>query len=213
MRWYVSHDPICFLKCPNILHVCDDDGSVYFLRKGRVVQWELCHTCAHVSCILCCFTRGRVHFRFPCRCFFFFCRLLIPLSCLRCTWSDFIFTTVPFSVWDTFGEHSYVTTSCCVCVPCHFPNFLCVSLRPWPNWCAAGSPFGFCMVTTSRNPIPTFRNSETFSWWMSRPTETLASRCCFFFSFYPFSVFFSLLACLFSFSQFFFGTTKQLKRK
>ena len=33
-----------------------------------------------------------------------FCRLLIPLSCLHCTWSDFILTTVPFSVWDTLGN-------------------------------------------------------------------------------------------------------------
>ena len=114
-----------------------------------------------------------------------FCRLLIPLSCLRCTWSDFILTTVSFSVWDTLGNTHLRRPHFFVCGSCHFPIFSvlhggCIfpSLRPWLNGCAAGSPFGFCLVTTSRNLICALFKLGKFGWWVSRPTETLQSRCC-----------------------------------
>ena len=102
-------------------------------------------------------------------------------------------TTSFFRMWPAPLSHFL-----CVASRCIFP-----SLRPWLNGCAAGSPFGSRMVTTSRNLIATFRVArlhklEKFGWWMSPPTGTLASRCCVSFHFSLF-----LLAFLVTVFQFF----------
>ena len=113
-------------------------------------------------------------------------------------------------------EDSFVTTSCCVCGPCHFPIFSvllggCIFPRfgPWLNRCAAGSPFGSRMVTTSRSLICDLFKLGKFGWWMSRPTGALARRCCVSLHFTPFF----LLAFLVTFFQFFSLPQKMNQRK
>ena len=109
-------------------------------------------------------------------------------------------------------EHSFVTTSCCVCGPCHFSIFsvlLCGCIfhrfRPWLNRCAVGSPFGSRMVTTSRNLICDLLKLGKF-WLVDVGTDRNASVTLLrFSSFYSF-VF--LLAFLVTFFPVFFTTTK-----
>ena len=57
-------------------------------------------------------------------------------------------------------ERTCVTTSCCVCGPCHLPIFsvllhLCIvpGLRPWLNGRAAGNPLGSHVAAISRKPM------------------------------------------------------------
>ena len=146
MRWYVSHDPVCFPCVPTICMFATTMLLCNFSERTRcsVGAWSHLRTCfLYVVAVFLC---GRVHFRFPCRCIF--CRLLIPLSCLRCTWSDFILTAVPFSVWETPWETLVCDDLMFACVaPATFQLYLCwrcifPSLRPWLNGCAAGSLFG-----------------------------------------------------------------------
>ena len=111
-------------------------------QKGRVVQWELGHTCAHVSCTLCRFSRGRVHIRFPCRCSF------LPITDYTFLFAlhleRFYFDNRAIFCLGDAWEHSFVTTSCCVCGPCHFSIFsvllcrciLCAVHRIHDNWVA-----------------------------------------------------------------------------
>ena len=119
MTWYVSHDH-AFPSVPTFGMFATTMVLCNFSERTRCSVGALSHlrTCFLYFVL---FHSWTCAFSFPFS--LFFLPMLIPLSCLRCTWSDFIFTTVPFSVWDTFGEHSYVTTSCCVCGPCHFPIF------------------------------------------------------------------------------------------